>query len=206
MKKFMNKSKKLSKNKKPEFIVVIFYGAFAVGKYTVAKEFQKETKFHFFHNHHTTDLVWELFERGTLPSARLTERLRLTVFEEIAKTKINVVTTHAYSADFVSKTGVTDPQFVKKIQSIVEKEGGVCYFVHLTATPSVLLKRVSNPSRKKFRKLVDPKIMQNVLNDKNRDFATPAPIKYNIEIDNSNLSPKQVVKKVLNVISEDVKF
>jgi len=186
-------------NKKPLFNVVIFYGAFAVGKYTVAKEFQKQTKYKLFHNHHTYDLARDLFERDTIELNRLVERLRLDVFEEIAKGHLNTVATHAYSADYISMTGLTDPAFVKKIQSFVEKNGGKAYFIHLTADHKSLMKRVSGKSRKKFKKLTDPKIMREVLKEE-KDWSTSAPVKNNIEIDNTNLSPKQVVKKVRELI------
>lgn len=187
------------KVKKSKFNVVIFYGPFAVGKYTVAKEFQKQTKYKFFHNHHTYNLGRELFERDTINLNRLVERLRLDIFEEIAKGHLNTVTTHAYSADYVSITGLTDPAFVKKIQSFIEKEGGRAYFVHLRASDKVLLERVSSKSRKKMNKLADAKIMKKILKE-NKDWATQAPVKFNIEIDNTSLSPKQVVKKVRELI------
>lgn len=188
------------KVKKPKlFNVVVFYGPFAVGKYTVAKEFQKQTGYKLFHNHHTYDLGIELFKRGTLELNRLVEKLRLDIFKEIAKGHLNTVATHAYSADYVSITGLTDKVFVKKIQSFIEKEGGKIYFVHLKASHDVLLKRVSGKSRKKFNKLSNVKIMKEVLKEE-KDWLTPAPVKNNIEIDNTNMSPKQVVKKVRELI------
>lgn len=193
----MKKLKKLL-NKESKFKVVIFYGPFAVGKYTVAKEFHKQTGFKFFHNHHTYDLVKNIFERNTLNMDRLNEKLKFEIIEEIAKAKINVVTTHAYSAKYVSKTGLSDPQYVKKMESIVNKAGGIAYFIHLTANSEVLIKRVTGESRKKFSKLKDAKIMRQLMKEK--DWITPASVKNNIEIENSNLSPKQVVKQVRELI------
>jgi len=193
----MKKLKKLL-NKEPKFKVVIFYGPFAVGKYTVAEEFHKQTGFKFYHNHHTYDLARELFERGTIHIDSLCESLRLSIIKEISKAKLNVVTTHAYSANFISKTGLSDPQYMKKLESIINKAGGIAYFIHLTAKPDVLLKRVSGNSRKKFNKLKDVKVMENLINNKEKikSWVISAPVKNNIEIENSNLSPKQVVKQV----------
>lgn len=187
------------KSKTPKFNVVIFYGPFAVGKYTVAKEFQKKTGYKFFHNHHTYDLGRELFERDTIHLNRLVETLRTDIFKEVAKAHLNTVTTHAYSSDYVSMTGLTDKAFTKNIQSIIEKEGGRAYFVHLSASPKALLERVSSKSRVKMKKLVDPKVMKKFLKGE-KDWVTSAPVKYNIKIDNTDLSPKQVVKKVLEII------
>lgn len=191
--KFMKKLKKSSKNK---FKVVIFYGPFAVGKYTVANEFHRQTGYKFFHNHHIYDLSKSLFERDTLGMSTLDENLRFLLLKTIINAELNVVTTHAYSAKYVSKTGLSDPNYLKKIESTIKKAGGIAYFVHLTANHDVLLKRVKGNSRKKFLKLKDAKILKDVLNDKTKDWVTTAPVKNNIEIDNSHLSPKQVVKKV----------
>jgi shikimate kinase len=186
------------KIKSPKFKVFVFYGPFAVGKYTVAKEFHKQTGFKFFHNHHTYNLGRELFQRDTIELHRIIERLRLTVFEEIAKGKLNTVTTHAYSNNYVSLTGLTDKAFVKKVESIIEKAGGKIYFVKLKTSNKVLLQRVSSRSRKKLNKLTDINTMKRIIKQK-FDWNTLAPVKNNIEIDNTNLSPKQVVKNILGM-------
>ena len=195
MKKFMKKLKKSSKNKK--FSVVFFYGTFAVGKYTVAKEFHVQTGYKFFHNHHAFDLARSLFERGTVNISRLYENLNFTVFKEIADAKIDTVTTHAFSAKYVSSTGLTDPGYMKKIESIVERAGGTVYFIHLKAEQSVLLKRVVANSRKNFLKLKDPQILKGILENKEKDWVTSAPVKNNLVIDNTKLSPKKVVDIVI---------
>ena len=194
----MKKLKKSSKNNKPKFKVVMFYGPFAVGKYTVANEFQKQTGYKFFHNHNTYDLVRQLFERSTFNLSHLIEAICFAIFKEIAQSNINVVTTHAYSSGYVSKTGQTDPDYMKKVESIIEKAGGIMYFVHLTAPSKILLERVTGNSRKKFGKLKDPKKLKEVIKEKvgTSHWIDPAPVKNNIEINNSNLSPKQVVKIV----------
>ncbi len=198
----MKKLKKSLKNNKPKFRVVMFYGPFAVGKYTVANEFHKQTGYKFFHNHHTYDLVRELFERDTFHMSHLIEKICDSLFTEIASAKINVVTTHAYSTSFVSKTGRSDPVYMKKVESTIRKAGGIMYFVHLTAKPEILMKRVVGRSRNKFNKLKNPQIMKELLDKKknNNDWITPAPVKNNIEINNSNLTPKQVVKKVIEIM------
>ncbi len=181
-------------DKKIKFKVVIFYGAVAVGKYTAANEFHKQTGYKFFHNHHTADLAYELFERNSLPINSLVERLRIVIFEEIAKAKLNIVTTHTHSAQYVSKTGLSDNKYMQNLEKIITKAGGAAYFIHLVAEDETLIERTEGKSRKKFKKLKDPKIMRQLL--KELDFKTPAPVKNNLEIDNTNLSPKKVVKMV----------
>jgi shikimate kinase len=191
----MRKSPKSQNNKK--FTVVVFYGIFAVGKYTVASEFQKRMKYKFFHNHDVYDLSRKFVDRGTLDIDRFNQNLRFAIFKEIALSRINTVVTHAYSATYVSKTGLGDPAFMKKIQAIVEKAGGAIHFVHLKANKKELMKRVRGASRKKFLKLVDPATMADILENKVKDLNSSAPVKSNLVIDNTKTSPKKVVDMVI---------
>lgn len=185
----MKKLKKSSKNK-PKFNVVIIYGTVAVGKYTVANALHKLINYKFFHNHHTHDLARQLFQRGDLHGNRIIENTRLLIFKEIIEAKINVVTTHTYISDYVSQTGLTDPKYMKKLELWIEKGGGRACFVHLVADEKEILKRVSGKSRHNFHKLKDRKILREIL--RTQDWKTVAPVKNNIEINNTNLSPKKV--------------
>ena len=172
------------------FNVIIIYGTVAVGKFTVANELHKLINYKFFHNHHTYDLSRQLFERGSLYGGRIIENIRIMLIKEIAEAKINVITTHTYSPKFVSTTGLSDPMYMKKVQSIIERKGGRACFVHLFADEKEILKRVSGESRKNHMKLKDKKIMKEIL--KTDDWELPAPVKNNLQIDSTNLSAKQV--------------
>jgi deoxyadenosine/deoxycytidine kinase len=187
----MKKLKKSSKNNSL-FNVVIIYGTVAVGKLTVANELYKLINYKFFHNHHTHDLARHLFERNDFHLDRIIENTRLLILKEISEAKINVITTHTYSRDFVSKTGLADPVYMKKIESIIEKNGGRACFVHLIADEKEILKRVLSESRKNYKKLRDKKILKEYLNK--NDYKTMAPVKNNIQIDNTNISAKKVAK------------
>jgi len=192
----MKKLKKYS-NKKGKFTIVIIYGAFAVGKYTVASVFQKITGYKLFHNHDVYDLSRKFVERGSLEIDRFNENLRLALFKEIALSHINVVATHAYSANYVSRTGLGDASYMKKIELIITKAGGSAYFVHLIAAPDTLLKRVVGGSRKKFLKLSNLKVYKDILADKRKDWKTSAPVKNNLVIDNTNISAEKVASMII---------
>jgi shikimate kinase len=191
----MRKLKKLSKNKKSAFNFVIIYGTVAVGKFTVAEKLQKLTGYKFFHNHHTHDLARQLFERGSPHSSRIIEKIRIILFKEISKAKVDVITTHTYSPDFVSSTGLTDPKFMKKIESIINVKGGNAFFVHLVADKKEILKRVTGESRNNFKKLKDVNTMKEIL-DKGL-WKISAPIKNNFTIDNTKLSSKKVAEMII---------
>jgi gluconate kinase len=196
----MKKLKK-SQNNKQKFNLVVFYGPFAVGKHTVASEFHKQAGYKFIHNHDTFNVARKLFDRETYGLHNLYEKMNFIIMEGIAEARLNVVTTHAYSANFVSKTGMSDSALMKKIETIIRKKGGQAYFVHLVANREALLKRVSNPGRKKLSKLVDRKVMEGIIKEKENtdDWVKSAPVINNLKIDNSNLLPKDVVKKVREV-------
>ncbi len=190
----MKRLKESSKNK-TAFNVVVIYGTVAVGKFTVANELHKLINYKFFHNHHTHDLARQLFEMGDIHLDKMIHHIRFLVFREIAEAKINVVTTHTYSSNYVSKTGITDPMYMKKIESIVERNGGRACFVHLVADEKEILKRVLGESRKNYRKLRDKKILKEYLNKNN--WKTIALVKNNLQIDNTNLSAKKVAQIII---------
>lgn len=194
MKKFMQKLKKLQNNKLT-FNVVIIYGTVAVGKFTVASELQKLINYKFFHNHQVHDIARDLFDRDTFHLAHLFESMNSLIIKEISEAKINVITTHAYSSESVSKTGLSDPDYMKKIESIIEERAGQACFVHLTADVKEILKRVSGESRINSRKLKSKKILKEVL--QKYDWKTVAPVKNNLQIDNTNLSPKKVAQIII---------
>lgn len=188
----MKKLKKSSKKNKPTFNVVMVYGTAAVGKFTVANELQKMVNYKFIHNHDTFDLVRSLFERIDSNFDRVIEKIRFFLFQEISKANINVITTIMYSSSAISQTGLTDSAYMRKLESIVTKGGGRMCFIHLIADREVILKRVTGRSRKKFKKIKDVEKMKEILN--RNDWRIMAPVKNNLQIDNTNLSPKKVAK------------
>ena len=188
IKKFMKRLQKLSKNKNP--VVIFIYGPMAVGKLTVAKILSKKLGFKMAHNHHINDFVDEIFDRGSYASDALKEYLRYHLLENAVKTKIDLITTHAYSHNFVSKTGLSDPKYVKILEKKLTKLGAKFYPVHLKADGKELLRRIDRNSRKKFKKLTNRKIMRRFLLSK--DWQTSPNLKNNLVIDNTNLSPDKV--------------
>lgn len=165
---------------------VIIYGAMAVGKLTVGKELAKKIGYKLTHNHLINDLILSVFERGTLDANRLIEKLRYEFYDAALKAGQNIIITHCYSHNYISPTGLSDPDYLKNIEKRIKKAGGKVLFVHLKANNKELLKRVTNDSRKQHRKLTKVSIMKEYL--KAKDFTTSAHVKNNLVIDNTNLS------------------
>ncbi len=187
----MQTSKKSSKNK-PK--VVFIYGAPAVGKLTIGKELEKQTGFKLTHNHLINDLVRSVFERGTLEANLLIEKLRYQFYEDCVKMGADIIITHCYAHDYVSPTGLTDPLYVKNLKKNLNKLGAEIFFVHLYASDEALLNRVSLEDRKEYKKLVDKKIMKELL--KKEDWVTSPNVKNNLKVDNTKLSAKKVAQMI----------
>ncbi len=189
----MKKSEKSQNNKK--FKVVIIYGAPAVGKFTIAKELAKLTDFKIFHNHDLKDFIWRFFERGTYSDHYIFEKTVLALLEETSKNKMNVIFTNTHSKNFVSKTGITNVGLYKKIEKVVTKNGGEVCHVQLIAEPKEILKRTSHRGRASYGKLKDPKIMEEVLKEK--DWFSSSGVKNQMYIDNTKISPSKVADMVI---------
>lgn len=181
--------------------VIILYGAMAVGKFTIGKELVKMLGYKLTHNHLINDLVWSVFERGSLESNKISERLRYEFYEESVKSGQSIIITHCYSHDYVSPTGLSDPKYLKTLENKLTKAGGKVLLVHLQAENQAILDRVSNTSRKQHKKLTKVSVMKKLL--KSKDFSTSAPVKNNFVLNNTNLSPKkssQIIIEHLNKI------
>jgi shikimate kinase len=178
--------------------VIIIYGAMGVGKLTIAKLLSEKTDYRLSHNHLVNDLLYSLFERNTLEINELAESIRDMVYEKAIQSGKSFIITHTYSHDYVSLTGQTDPGYLQKLQEKIKQAGGEAYFIHLQANNTVLLERVTQESRKEFKKLTDSTIMQELIDTK--DFKTSAEVDNQLILDSSELNPEETVMEVFNFI------
>lgn len=181
-------------------LAIIIYGMVAVGKLTVAKALQKELGYKLTHNHLINDLVWSIFDQGTLEGNSVIEKFRYELYEEASRRGVSIIITHCYSHDYISPTGLSDPDYLKVLEAKLQAVGARTLFIHLQADNKALLERVQGESRRKYRKLTDVAQMSKYLNDKNLDVRTSAPVKNNVVIDNTNMSVEDVVKLILQEV------
>lgn len=175
--------------------IIILYGAVAVGKLTVGKILAEKLSYKLVHNHLTRDLVLSVFERGTFEANVLIEKFRLELYEAAAKHGQNLIITDCYSHSYISPTGLSDPERLRQLDKILADSGADVLFVHLQSRPEEILKRVGGESRKAHQKLLDPIEMKKIL--ESEDFRTSAPVKNNLVIDNSDLSPEETADLII---------
>ena len=167
----------------------------AVGKLTTAKLIAEKTEFKLVHNHLLVDLVASAFRRDDPPRDSILEKLCFDFYADVAEHGVSITTTHTYAHNYTSTTGLTDPEYMQRLESIFTKNGYKVLFVHLKATKEEILKRVVSPDRKEFKKLTCTSVMEEIL--VNYDYSTPAPIENGIVIENTDREPESVVDEIL---------
>jgi len=177
---------------------VLIFGPQAVGKMTVGQELAKITELKLFHNHMTIDLVSHFFDYSTKEGKRLVNLFRQEIFEEVSSSHLNgLIFTYVWAFDFQS-----DWDYVKQVAKIFESKGGIVYYVELEAALEERLERNKSsnrlehkPSKRNFEwsenDLLNA-IEEYRLNSLDDEIQFPNYIK----IDNTNLSAKEVAKKV----------
>jgi chloramphenicol 3-O-phosphotransferase len=186
----------MKKLKKPKIIFI--YGFIAVGKFTVAKELQKITKYKLVHNHMMTDLVCDIFggERPwSFATAEAREWIELGLVERLVRANMNCIFTQAYTKDNITAPGVDNAHdFIVKLKRKVERQGGIFCPVYLYCDEKEMLKRLKNESRKAHGKLRTTKTMKELL--KTKDSKTPINFQNGLVIDTTNISAKKSARMI----------
>ena len=173
--------------------LIVLYGPPAAGKYTIAKAIAEKTGYKFFHNHLTVDLLKSVFEWGTPDFFRLSQKIRLDIFEQAAKQNIpGVIFTFVYEK-------LTDDGFIQQLVKLVEGNGGTVVFIQIHCDKEELLKRVKEESRKQFQKLKSEEGLLRTLADSDQmssiDFVN------SIKIDSTQLTAEETIAKVLAIVN-----
>jgi hypothetical protein len=167
--------------------LVFIYGPPASGKLTVAKELARLTGFRLFHNHVSIQFVQSLFEFGTRPFWRLTDKYRTEMIEEAAKEDADTIFTFVYGR------GPDDP-FVRRILRKVESHGGRVCFVRLRCNRKELERRVVSNARKALGKVATKRTLSYLF--KKFDLESEVPFRPSLTIDTASESPKRAAKTI----------
>jgi hypothetical protein len=165
--------------------LVFIYGPPAVGKLTVATELAKLMGFKLFDNHVSIQFVKSVFEFGTRRFWKLTDKFRLSMFEEAAKDGVDTIFTFAYNK-------ATDDLFVKKTIRTIRDRGGQVCFVRLFCDERELAIRVNSKDRRKMGKIGTKKLLATVL--KKHSLGYEIPFEPSLSIDTTHLPAEKSAK------------
>lgn len=172
--------------------LIIIHGAPAVGKYTVAKELEKETGYKLIHIHAIYDPLENVFgkERYEI-SLKILNRACSDIFAKAAQVGIKGL---IFTYDLTSGNWQFARQLIKKLKKYKVK----IYLVHLSCDEDELRKRVLRESRKRFKKTKTVKELDYLLTVK--DYKETLPGWKTLKIDNTKISAKEVAKKIKKLL------
>ncbi|HEY1764903.1 MAG TPA: AAA family ATPase [Opitutaceae bacterium] len=128
---------------------VLIYGPPAVGKLTVARALQARTGWRLFHNHQTVDLALSVYDFGTPGFVALREAIWWAVFRQAAADALPGLI-------FTFNPENSVPQrFIDELFTEMTARGAPPFAVCLDASEATLERRLSFPTRREYRKLVD---------------------------------------------------
>jgi len=79
--------------------LLLIIGPPAVGKMTVGRAVADRSSFRLFHNHHTIEMLLDVFDYGTPPFRTLNTEFRRRVMEEAASSGADLVFTFVWGLD-----------------------------------------------------------------------------------------------------------
>lgn len=83
--------------------LLLIIGPPAVGKMTVGRAVADRSDFRLFHNHHTIEMLLDVFDYGTPPFVTLNAEFRQRVIEEAAASGADLVFTYVWGMDAASE-------------------------------------------------------------------------------------------------------
>jgi tRNA uridine 5-carbamoylmethylation protein Kti12 len=173
--------------------LIVIYGAPASGKLTIAKKVAQATGYKLFHNHLTVDLLKELLQFGTPEFFELNQQIKLELLEATAKQGLveGVIYTFVYDRQ-------TDNSFIEKLKEISKRQDIDLQFIQIYCDKEELLKRVTEDSRKEYKKVHSAEGLSKYL--ESGDFMSEVPDVDSQKIDSTNLEIEETVAQVLELI------
>jgi hypothetical protein len=171
--------------------LIIIHGPPAAGKLTVANALSSRTGFKVFHNHLTIDCTAPVFEFGTPGFWDINVRLRCEIIAEAAPRGVDVI--HPFCYGFA-----IDDDYFRQLVSAATDNGGEAHVVFMNCRDEVRKQRITDESRARMRKLIDPDSIdrqreEDILFSTHPDFADST-----LVLDTSDISPEESATRIID--------
>jgi hypothetical protein len=173
--------------------VIFIHGPAASGKHTIGTLLSSLTGLPLFHNHLAVDTALSLFEFGTQGFKNIRASIWRTAFQEAGRSGRSFIFTFHPEAS-------VEPGLVAELVDLIEAAGGKVLFVELMCAPEVILERLGNASREKFRKLTDVDLYRR-LEEEGAFCYPPLPAPF-IRINTSELTPEAAATRIAEAIKD----
>ncbi|MEI2712114.1 MAG: AAA family ATPase [Nocardioides sp.] len=127
--------------------LLVLIGPPAVGKMTVGRAIAQRSDFRLFHNHHSIEMLLDVFAYGTPPFDALNVEIRRRVFEEAAASGTNLIFTYVMAMDSQG-----DADYLRRLMAPYLDQDADIRLVELRADLATRLER----NRTEFRLAAKP--------------------------------------------------
>ena len=179
--------------------LVIILGPHAVGKMTVGQQLAKNTGLCLFHNHMSIELTRKIFPQKGKEWGILNQTIRQTVFDLYAKGDFpGLIFTYMFGFDLPEEY-----EYITKLIDLFETNGANCYVVELCADFEERLVRNKSENRllhkesKRDLERSEAEMRSTSANYRLNSYeGEQLPFKNYLKIDNTNLCPEEVAKRI----------
>jgi hypothetical protein len=168
--------------------LIFIYGPPGVGKFTVAAQLASITGYRLWHNHVSIDAVLPIFGWGTPSLGPLVHQIRRLVLEEASAQRVNLITTYLYAHP-------GDIRSVEEYCQSYERKGGRVCAVQLVCDKATLDSRVQSEDRASRGKVHTLELVDRM--QEQFDFSSPVPNRESLVIDNTNIPPEEVARRIV---------
>lgn len=179
--------------------LIVITGPIAVGKMTVAEALKEKIRYNLMVNHDSIEVSDKIFGFATPAQKEFNKLIRMSAFDTSVK--------HNESMIFTIKVDFNDNNefdYLNEIKSKFEKTGGTFYFVELSASVDVRLKRNATPNRleKKKSKQDLEWSRKNLLSSQEKYRMNTNENEYwfenHLKINNESLAPEEVAQMIID--------
>ncbi len=191
--------------------LLLIIGPPAVGKMTVGRAVAERSTYRLFHNHHTIELLLDVFDYGTPPFSTLNSEFRRRLVEEAAASGTDLIFSFVWSMDLEE-----DAVFVERLVAPYAEQGGEIAVVELVADLDTRLERngtehrLAHKKSKRDREWSDANVREleaghRMTSEAGRDAPGERLLARwpHLVIDNTDLEPGAVAERILTWVVTD---